>query len=148
MTYVHAGSPDPYDVRRVNDSLVAAAKELIEAAGTINDGTVQRQVLDNYSQVLGVGESHLKGPGAGLVWLDFDHLPDSAPPQVVGHTRHDRPKQKGNVYCQNVIQNNLSTDGGEAVFVESPHRLDALIRQPDGCSKRVQLCQITNLQDI
>lgn len=139
VTYAHAGSPDPYDVQSVNDSLVAAAKELLEVAGTINDETIQRQVLDTYSHVLGVGESHLKGPEAGMVWIDFEYLSASAPPQVVGHTRHDRPERKGNVYCQNVIQNNLGSDGGEAVFLELPQRLDALIRQPDGSCKRVRL---------
>ncbi|MFW6320598.1 MAG: metallophosphoesterase [Halohasta sp.] len=132
VTYAHAGSADPYDVSAVNESLVAAAGELRAAIGTDADRTVQADLVDDYPAVLGVGRSHLKGPEAGLVWLHFDHLPSDAPPQVVGHTRHDSPAVDGQVSCQNVIRNNLDSPGGEAVFVETPDRLDALVRQADG----------------
>jgi len=139
VTYAHAGSPTPYDVQTVNKSLVSAANDLLEAIGTIDDGSVQRQVLNEYAQVLEVGDVNLKGRGAGLVWLDFNRLPQDAPAQVVEHTRHDRPQHKGDVYCQNVIRENLDSAGGEAVFVESPRSLESLIRQPDSSVKQTTL---------
>jgi hypothetical protein len=80
---------------------------------------------------LNVINSHLKGPGAGLVWLDLSHLPRDAPAQVVGHTRQHEPLQKGNVFYQNVIRNTLDSDGGETVFVETPDSLSPLTRQSD-----------------
>ncbi|WP_408960617.1 metallophosphoesterase [Natrinema sp. 74] len=132
VTYVHAGSPAEYRVAEVNESLVDAATKLLEAAGTEDDVAMQRRVIDDHQRVLGVGKGHPKSPGAGLVWLDFDHLPPDAPPQVVGHTRHPTPQRKGTVYCQNVLRENLDSDGGEAVFVETPESLSALTREADG----------------
>jgi len=141
VTYAHAGSPEPYETSTVNAALVEAATDLLDAAGTPDDGAAQRRVLDDYPRVLGVGDGHPKGPGAGLVWLDFDHLPADAPPQVVGHTRHGRPRTKGNVFCQNVIRENLDGDGGEAAFVETPASLSALVRRPDGGTDRIDLAR-------
>lgn len=138
VTYAHAGANEPYDVSTVNQSLVSAATELTTAIGTERDVDTQRRLPTQYPTVLGVGESHLKGPEAGLIWLDFEHLSVDAPPQVVGHTRHDRPQTKGSVYCQNVIRTNLGTAGGQAVVYETPTELSVLIRQPDGSvSKQV-----------
>ncbi len=88
VTYAHAGAPQPYDVESVNESLVSATEELRDAAGTVEDGCTQRRVVEEYTDVLGTGNAHPKGPGAGLVWLDFSHLLADSPPQVVGHTRH------------------------------------------------------------
>ena len=132
VTYAHAGSPTPYRVPSVNASLRAAAEELAEAAGTATDRRCQTEIIDSYQEVLGVGGDHLKAPGAGLVWLHFDFLPPDAPPQVVGHTRHRTPTQKGAVSCQNVLRENLECTGGEAVFFETPETLSACIRSPDG----------------
>lgn len=134
VTYAHAGSPDPYDAETVNDELVAAATTLRDAVGTDDDAATQRRVMEEYQRVLGIGDGGVKGPGAGLVWLDFSHLPADAPPQVVGHTRHETPRRKGNVYCQNVIRSNLDAEGGEAVFVETPRTLSAVSRRADGSS--------------
>ena len=132
VTYAHAGAAEPYDVSTVNNSLIEAATALTDAIGTDRDFAVQRRLPAEYPQVLGTGEGHLKGPEAGLVWLHFNHLPGDSPPQVVGHTRHDAPQTKGSVYCENVIRNNLSSDGGEAVLHETPTELLALIRRADG----------------
>lgn len=132
LTYAHAGSSDAYSADAVNGDLVAAAADLREAAGTLDDADAQRWVIEEYSRVLGVGDRGLKGPGAGLVWLDFAHLAADAQPQVVGHTRHRRPTSKGEVHCQNVIRNNLDSRGGECVFVETPDSLSALVRESDG----------------
>ncbi|MFA9427067.1 metallophosphoesterase [Natronorubrum sp. A-ect3] len=139
VTYVHAGSPVGYRVEEVNESLVDAATKLLEAAGTEDDMAMQLQIIDYHHRVLGVGKGHPKAPGAGLVWLDFDHLPPDAPPQVVGHTRHTAPQRKGQVYCQNVLRDNLDSDGGEAVFVETPESLSTLIREPDGSTTLSEL---------
>ncbi len=139
VIYAHAGSPELDRPQELNDMLVDAAEELLAASGTDTDTAIQRQVLDDYDQVLGVGEAHLKGEGAGITWLDFSHLPADAPQQVVGHTRHDRPEKRGNVFCQNIIRNNLDTSGGEGVFIESPEKLCTLIRQPDGQVRQTRL---------
>jgi hypothetical protein len=139
LIYAHAGSSEPYSADAVNDELVGAAAELREAAGTLDDTDAQRWVLEEYSRVLGVGDRDLKGPGAGLVWLDFAHLAADAQPQVVGHTRHRRPTSKGAVHCQNVIRNNLGGRGGECVFVETPDSLSALVRESDDGVRRSQL---------
>jgi hypothetical protein len=141
LTYAHAGSSESYTADAVNDELVAAAADLREAAGTLDDADAQRWVIEEYSRVLGVGDRGLKGPGAGLVWLDFTHLAADAQPQVVGHTRHRRPTSKGNVHCQNVIRNTLDSPGGECVFVETPDSLSALVREPDGSVGRTRLAR-------
>ncbi|WP_253736900.1 metallophosphoesterase [Halohasta salina] len=131
VTYAHAGADEPYDVSAVNESLVAAAADLRKAIGTDADVATQGRIVTDYPQVLGVGRNHLKGPEAGLVWLHFDHLSVDAPPQVVGHTRHDEPTTKGGVHCQNVLQETVDTPGGEAVFVETPTGVSALVRRSD-----------------
>jgi len=132
VTYAHAGSDESYDVSAVNESLVSAAEELLAAIGTDDDLAVQGRIIEAYPEVLGVGATHLKGPDAGLIWVDFEHLSTDAPPQVVGHTRHDEPRTNGAVHCQNVIRETLDSRGGETVFVETPEAISALIRQPDG----------------
>ena len=132
VTYAHAGSPDPYTASEVNESLFAAAAELSEALDTAQDAATQRRVTETYETVLGTGDRYLKGTGAGLAWLDFSNLPSDAPPQVVGHTRHATPTQKGAVYCQNVLRKNQGSPGGEAVFVETPDALLSLSRATDG----------------
>lgn len=132
VTYAHAGLPDAYEPRDVNEEMVEAAARLSETTGTSEEVDIQRRVLADYPCVLGAGNPHPKGPGAGLAWFDFDHLPPDAPPQVVGHTQHRRPRQKGNVYCQNVLRENVESDGGEAVFVETSETLSSLVRRPDG----------------
>ena len=132
VTYAHAGADDPYDATAVNESLVAAAVDLREAIGTAADRSTQGRIVTDYSQVLGVGRNHLKGPEAGLVWLHFDHLTADAPPQVVGHTRHVEPQTSGRVHCQNVLRETVDISGGEAVFVETLAGVSALVRRPDG----------------
>lgn len=128
VTYVHAGASEPYDVGTVNDDLVEAAGLLVDALGTPDDADAQRRAVEEYSQVLGVGDRHPKGPTAGIVWLDFEYLSPESPPQVVGHTRHESPVQKGSVFCQNVIRKNHDRSGGEGVFVETPTSLHSLTR--------------------
>ena len=132
VTYAHAGRPVPYETAALNDSLGSAAATLREAIGGPDDATVQQELVDGYPDVLGLGGRTGRGPGAGIAWLDFEYMPEDAPPQVVGHTRQDEPRRRGNVLCQNVIRNNLREDGGEAVVVETPDRVVALCRGDDG----------------
>ncbi len=132
VTYAHAGRPEDYDAAALNDSLVAAAETLRGVAGTPQDAAVQRAAIDEYPDVLGLGGRTGRGRGAGVAWLDFEYMPSDAPPQVVGHTRHDEPTREGNVICENVIRNNRHNDGGEAVVVEEPDRVAALVRDEDG----------------
>ena len=132
MTYAHAGHQSSFDVGGVNDTLHQAAVRLCEASGTTEDATVQRSVVTDSPLVLGTGDGHLKHPPAGLVWLDFNFIPDDAPPQVVGHTRHDTVTQEGRVICENVIRNSQGSPGGEAVVVETPSSLVSLTRTANG----------------
>jgi len=131
VTYAHAGAREPYDVSTVNDSLVEAAAELKPAIGTPEDSAVQSILPEEYPAVLGTGDRAVKGPDAGLAWIHFKHLPADAPPQVVGHTRHRKPQTKGNVHCQDVLQDNLESAGGHGVFIETPDSLTALIREAE-----------------
>jgi hypothetical protein len=132
VTYAHAGRPTSYDATDVNESLVSAASTVGEAIGTPDDVAVQNEVIDGYPEVLGLSGRTGRGADAGIAWLDFEYMPEDAPPQVVGHTRHDNPRRRGTVVCQNVIRNNRREDGGEAVLVETPDSLVALGRDADG----------------
>lgn len=130
-TYAHAGGNNQYTAEAVNESLLVAATELEAAIGTADDLPTQGDIITSHSQVLGVGKHHPKGPDAGLIWIDFNHLSVDAPPQIVGHTRHATPQTTGAVHCQNVIRDTLEEPGGEGVFVETPHELRTLLRQSD-----------------
>lgn len=132
VTYAHAGARDSYDVSNLNNSLQDAADQLSNALGTETDVQTQQRLLEDYPQILGIGNEYVKGEGAGILWLDFAHLPDDAPPQVVGHTRFEEPQQKGNVFCQNILRSNIGASGGEGVFVETTDELRALIQGPNG----------------
>lgn len=131
-TYAHAGSSAPYSVSEVNDTLATAAQRLRGIIGGGADAAIQQQLVEDNPFVLGMGEHHLKGPNAGLIWKDFEHLPPNSPPQVVGHTRHESITQKGHLVCENVIRNNIDTSGGEAVLIETPDEFVALRRESDG----------------
>ncbi|MBX0325641.1 metallophosphoesterase [Halomicroarcula sp. F13] len=132
VTYAHAGHNDPYDVTTVNRNLADAASQLHGTIGSADDVTIQQQIVQDNPLVLGMGTRHPKGPDAGLIWLDFQHLQRDAPPQVVGHTRHDTITHKGQVICQNVIRNTVDTPGGEAVLVEDSAGLASLRRDATG----------------
>lgn len=131
VTYAHAGARESYDIPTVNDSLIDAAAELESAIGTPDDPAIQSTLPEEYPTVLGTGDRAVKGPDAGLAWIHFKHLPADAPPQVVGHTRHRKPQTTGNVYCQDVLQDNLESTGGQGVFIETPDSLTALLRDAE-----------------
>lgn len=127
--YSHAGSPNGVDCSRSNGRLTSAAEEILTAG---DDEERLRDLVEEYNDVFGVGDGDGRGPGAGPLWLDFEHLPADAPPQVVGHTMHDEPTRTGNVVCQDVFRQNQGAPGGEAVLVESPGDLVALVRDDSG----------------
>jgi hypothetical protein len=131
VTYAHAGATTEYDTQVVNDALIDAAEELRAAIGTMDDGTVQSRLSEDYPFVLGKGSKGVKGPSAGLIWMSWEHLTPDSPPQVVGHTRQTTPQTKGNVHCQDLIQNNRESRGGEGVFMETADSLLALRREAD-----------------
>ena len=131
FTYVHAGASESYEVNTVNESLIEAAAELETAVGTPEDSVVQSKLPEKYPNVLARGDRGVKDPGAGLVWIKFDHLTTDAPPQIVGHTRHTRPETKGDVHCQDLLLENRSSPGGQGIFVETPESLVALLREPE-----------------
>lgn len=132
VRYAHAGRPNGYEVTELNESLIAAAETVRGAVGRPHDAAVQRATIDEYSEVLGLSGRTGRGRDAGVAWLDFEYMPPDAPPQVVGHTRHDKPVRNGNVICENVLRNNRREDGGEAVVIEDPDGLSALVRAEDG----------------
>ena len=132
VTYAHAGAEDSYDASDVNDELVAGTQTLSEAVGTAEDFDVQTSVIEEFPRVFGIDGRTGRGPGAGLAWMDFEFMPEDAPPQVVGHTRHDEPTLRGNVVCQNIIRNNRRQPGGEGIVVETPDRLVSLCRDENG----------------
>jgi hypothetical protein len=132
VTYAHAGQPDPYEVSTVNETLVEGATALFEGLGEPDAIDREAAIVDEYPQVFGYGNESSRGPGAGITWLDFEHMPEDAPPQVVGHSRQDAPTRRGNVLCENVIRENRRSDGGEAVVVETPDSIRAVGRTPDG----------------
>ena len=127
--YSHAGGPEGVDCSRLNDRLAAVAGEIL---GVADDADRQRALVDDYFDLFGIGGDDGRGPGAGPLWLDFEHLPADAPPQIVGHTMHDEPTRKGRVVCENVVRRNQDTPGGEAVLVETPDDLVALVRDERG----------------
>lgn len=132
VTYAHAGRPEPYGASTLNDDLVAAADRVGQAVGSARDFATQQEAIATYPEVLGIARPEGRGPGAGIAWLDFEYMPRDAPPQVIGHTRQERPRRKGDVICANTIRNTKNREGGEAITVETPDSLVALARDADG----------------
>ncbi len=132
VTFAHAGAPEPYTAHERNEECVEGVQSLFDAVGSSEDVDAQYSLLEEYPEVFGIGGRTGRGPGAGLCWLDFEFMPETAPPQVVGHTRHDEPTQKGRVVCQNIIRNNRRRDGGEGIILETPDELLALCRDANG----------------
>ena len=132
VVYAHAGCPDVYDVAALNEELISGTQELAAALGTADDIDTQYHVIEAFPRVFGVDGPTGRGPEAGIAWMDFEFMPEDAPPQVVGHTRQNEPTRRGNVICQNVIRNNRRRKGGEGVIVETPDRLVSLARDAEG----------------
>ena len=93
---------------------------------------VQGQIPGRYDSVFGVGGTFGRGKEAGILWMDFEHMPEDAPPQIVGHTRQRVPVRVGKIVCENVVRRNNGSPGGEAVLVESPDDLVSVTRRSDG----------------
>lgn len=130
--YSHAGDTDRIDVTAVNKTAQEAATELLETmdAGRYED--VQSDIPNRYDSVFGLGGTFGRGRDAGILWMDFEHMPDDAPSQIVGHSRQTVPTRVGQTVCENVIRENLGSLGGEAVLVETADELIAVTRQDDG----------------
>lgn len=133
-TYSHAGDTKPVDAPTANAEARAAAEELLDAMDDGRYAEAQSEVIERNGTVFGLGGRTGRGPSAGLLWMDFEHMTPDAPPQVVGHSRQRRPVRTGAVICQNVIRSNLGAPGGEAVVVERPNRIEAVINTPDGAT--------------
>lgn len=131
-TYSHAGSNEEVDVPAVNDIVARAGGDLLALDDDEDSEGVQREIAERHDTVFGLGGLHGRGKSAGLLWMDFRHMREDAPPQIVGHTRHGSPTRRGEVVCQNVIRMNLETPGGEAVLLETPDSLSAVVRDHDG----------------
>ena len=130
-TYTHAGSNDPIDVSSLNQSLQDAARKLLVAMDENEWARVQQDLVDQYPAVFGTGGTSGRGPGAGVLWLDYQYLSEDAPQQIVGHTRQRKPTRDGNVICGNVLRKNQGSIGGEGVIVETPDDVGVVVRKED-----------------
>lgn len=131
-TYSHAGSNDTIDVPAVNDSAAVAAAEVLETPEDEDGEGRQREIASRHDAVFGLSGMFGRGAEAGLLWMDFEHMREDAPPQVVGHTRHGEPTRREQVVCANVIRSNQGSPGGECVLLETPDALSAVVRKPSG----------------
>ena len=131
-TYSHAGAVDGVDPGRANDAFERVVASVADAVGTDADayGHFERAFDDEW--VTTAGSDHPKGADAGPLWLGWQPLPANAPPQVVGHTTHERVTRKGNVVCEDVVRENAGRPGGEALTVETPGAFAVLERERDG----------------
>lgn len=126
-TYSHAGCNSTFDPANVNARLRTCAKEIhAEMAGNDSDN-VQESIPSRYDLIFGL-DGNGRGPDAGLLWMDFTHMPQNAPSQIVGHSRQAAVTKKGNVICQNTIRSNLRSTGGEAVVIETPSGVSVVTR--------------------
>lgn len=130
--YTHAGDATTLDVSRLNQQTRTAARTLLAAISEGQFDSTQKAIPSEYSDVFGLGDPFGRGPEAGVLWMDFSHMPADAPSQIVGHTMHSEPTRKGQTLCQNVIRQNQGSDGGEGVFVESAESVIAATRTEDG----------------
>jgi len=119
-TYSHAGANEAFDVRMANEQARKAGRRLLTLLDEGRYDDEQLEVVEDYELVFGTGGTFGRGASAGLLWMDFRHMQESAPTQIVGHSRHLQPTRTGNAICQNVIRDNLDSPGGEAVVIESP----------------------------
>ncbi|MFC6825025.1 metallophosphoesterase [Halopelagius fulvigenes] len=142
-TYVHAGSNRPFSVAEVNETLREAGERLKRGLESDSKGwfDAQEEAYDDAESVVGMGSQGVRGADAGLVWMDFQHMSEDAPPQVIGHTKTDRPTRKGSVVNANTIRVNEGTPGGESVTVATESSIDALVRGSDGSVERVFLSE-------
>ena len=150
-TYSHAGQPEAFDVAAANRDLRRAADRLLAALDGAEDGgdggagqnlpeadadrefeAVQEAVAAEYDLLFGTDGWSGRGADAGLTWMDFAYMPETAPSQVVGHSRQPRPTRTGEVVCGNVIRSTRGSPGGEAVLVETPDELVAVRRDDRG----------------
>jgi len=133
-TYSHAGANEPFDAATANQQAHDAGRRLLTMVREDRYREDQLDILPEYDLVFGVGGQFGRGPSAGLLWMDFEHMRETAPPQVVGHSRHQRPARTGDVICENVIRNNLGVPGGEAVLIERPDGIAAVTNSSAGAT--------------
>ncbi len=133
-TYSHAGANEVFDAQMANEQAQQAAQRLLTLLDEGRYDDEQLDVLEDYDLVFGTGGRFGRGRSAGLLWMDFRHMEESAPPQIVGHSRRKKPTRTGNTICQNVIRNNLDSSGGEAVVIESPDDVVAVTNSPVGAT--------------
>jgi hypothetical protein len=131
-TYSHAGSNNTIHPAEANALLRKAVNTLLEHADASHQYGLQSRVARRHQPLFELGENGGRGPSAGICWLDFQYLNPSAPPQVVGHTPHNRPLRTGNVVCGDVIRINHTSPGGEGVLIETADQLRFVGRSPDG----------------
>jgi hypothetical protein len=130
--FSHAGSNEAFDPQEINERLRAAAEELLDDIGEPNETTIQEEIVEQYDRIFELGEGGGRGPSAGLCWLDFKHIEESATPQIVGHSMHAEATRKGDVIGGNVIRQNQHSKGGEGVLMETPGEVKFFHRLADG----------------
>ncbi|MFC4358129.1 metallophosphoesterase [Halobium salinum] len=143
--YVHAGSAEAIDPAALNDAFSHAVERLAAAHGTDRAADAQRETFVAHPRLFSPTRTGLPAPFdahpdvTGVVWRWAEHLPESAPRQVVGHSPHERPTRRGDVIHQDTIRENVGSPGGECVVVETPDSVRALVRTGDGGVRKVAL---------
>jgi hypothetical protein len=132
VTYAHAGQSEPYDSKDVNEMLVDGTQQVLDDIGKPDAFERQEEIVNDHRLVFGYDGETGRGPNAGITWLDFEHMPKDAPPQVIGHTQQETLIRRGNVINQNILRSNRNEDGGEGVIVETPENIAALGRTAEG----------------
>ena len=138
--YSHAGDNEPFDPQDINERLRTAAERLLDNHGIPGEASIHEEVVAEYDRIFELGEMGGRGPSGGLCWMDFKHMEESAPPQVVGHSMRSTPSRNGDVICGNTIRQNHRSDGGESVVIETPDEIKFFQRTPDG-SVRVDVLE-------
>ena len=133
-TYSHAGANEPFDVSTANEQAREAARRLLTMLREGRYRADQLDILPAYDLVFGLGGQFGRGSAAGLLWMDFEHMRETAPPQVVGHSRQQQVTRTGNTICENVIRTNLGVPGGEAVVIERPDGIAAVTNTGSGAT--------------
>jgi hypothetical protein len=151
--YLHAGADEEQDITELNEALLEAGdvledgydaftetgnrdlyREAQEEIMFFDDGDLA--VEDRYKDIFRSDE--VRGPDAGVLLMDFEHMTDDAPAQIVGHTTgtaladtdgfDDRnPQRKGEAVNINTMRDHKAGRGPLAASVETDEGLEVVL---------------------
>lgn len=164
--YIHAGDNEEHDLEELNERLEEVGERLqdgyqewqdtgdrdafIEAQEAfirMEDG--EKQVEDAYDEIFRSGSERVRDEDAGVTLMDFRHMEDDAPAQVVGHTTATgmpddhpdaNPQRVGGAVNINTIRDSVNADDGEdvpvAVSVEDTRGIAVLLYDGEDVDRR------------